>query len=189
MKRLWLVALLVLPAFLLVSEASATPTVPSQLLTRSQLSSGWSRYDIAAADTATCPESSFRAPVSSSAARVVFVERSSETLLLEKLQSVSDPVVAYAAAVANVTDCRRTDAQIDGLPAYQRINPVNLGSYLVPVRAFSIMATVGFVSVAGCVAYALKGHVVVAFGELTMGSVNARQFKRLLTRALARISA
>jgi hypothetical protein len=149
---------------------------------------GWSKYYIAAAETASCPESTFAKPKTRSAIREVFVNRSSETLLLEKLATSKSPHTTYNSTLKKMTRCPKTATTVDGEVTFQRTRAVNLGHFAVPVRGFTISFVLGGAHVTGVVAYATKGPTVLAFAEISLTELNAHAFKKLLTEALSRIS-
>jgi hypothetical protein len=169
------------------ATASAAPSLHHQLLSAKSVP-GWSKYYIAPAETASCPESTFAKPKTPSAIREVFVNRSSETLLLERLATSKDPVATYDVVLAKMTKCPRTGSTIDGQVTFQRKRAVNLGHFAVPVRGFTVSFVLGGADVSGVVAYAMKGPTVLAFAEITLTQINTREFKKLLTEALSKIS-
>jgi hypothetical protein len=146
----------------------------------------WSKYYIAAAQTAGCPESTFDKPTSTSAVREVFVQRSSGTLLLERLGSSAHPATAYDALLAHMTKCPKATSTLHGRVTAQSTHPINLGKFAEPVRAYTISAEVGNTNVSGVVAYAKKGHVVFALAELSLERLNLPSFRALLREALAK---
>jgi hypothetical protein len=169
-----------------VGAAAATPLRHQLLIPRDV--PGWSKYYIAAADTRSCPESTFAKPTTASAVREVFANRSSETLLLEKLETSTTPTLTYNAVLDHMTKCTKIAATFDGQVTFQRKESVNLGRFAVPVKAYTIAFVLGGANVTGVIAYAKKGHVVVALAEITETELSARQFKSTLREALARIS-
>jgi hypothetical protein len=169
------------------ATASAAPTLHHQLLSATQVP-GWSTYYIAPAETVSCPESTFAKPKIRSALREVFVDRSSETLLLERLATSKDPKTTYGLVLAKMTKCPRTGSTVDGQVTFPRIRAVNLGHYAVPVRGFTISFVLGGANVSGVVAYAVKGPTVMAFAEITLTTINTRSFKRFLAEAISRIA-
>jgi len=169
-----------------VVSASAT-TLSGQLLSQRQLPA-WSKYYVAAAELARCPESSFQVVKSPSETRVFFAQKKTETLFAEKLVTSSNPKRTYAVAVAKSAKCPAATT-INGNATFQRIKPLKLGTFSVSVRAFSLYAVVGGAAVTGCVAYARKGDVVLEIGELPMGSIDVRAFKSDVALALAKIKA
>jgi hypothetical protein len=169
-----------------VSASAATP-LRGQLLTSRNVP-GWAKYYIAAADTRSCPESTFAKPTTGSAIREVFANRSSETLLLEKLETSPTPTLTYNTVVDHMTKCTKIAATFDGQVTFQRKQSVNLGRFVVPVKAYTIAFVLGGANVTGVIAYAKKGRVVLALAEITKTELSARQFKSALREALARIS-
>jgi hypothetical protein len=147
----------------------------------------WSRYYIGAAQTKSCPESTFAKPTSRSAIREVFVQKSSETLLLERLSTSVDPAKAFEVLLAHLTKCPKTASTIDGHATFQHIQRAQLGKYSVPVKGYTLSAVVGNATVSGVIAYARKGHVVFALAELSLSPLNGHAFSALLSKALARI--
>lgn len=188
MKRLFLSAPLAVALLLSGVVGASASTLSRQLLSPEQLSSSWSRYSVEEALLTGCPESSFAATNPRSTARIFMVQASSMTVLAEKLDSSSEPAQAFARAVATTTRCR-TATSIDGTATFPRIRTLSLGNFGVPIRAFSLHAVVGGTAVTGCVAYGLKGDVVLTIGELSMGSINERSFKSDVAHALAKIPA
>jgi hypothetical protein len=191
MKRTFLVA-----TFLAVSLSSTTVLTSSnafaatpmrhELLSSRQLPH-WSKYYVGVAQTASCPESTFRKPASQATVREVYVQRSSETLLFERLGSSSDPAKAFTALLDNMTKCPKSESKLDGHTTFQQIHQVQLGKFAVPVRSYSISAAVGSANVSGVVAYARKGRYVFALAELSLNPLNARSFRALLTKAITKI--
>ncbi|HTT59065.1 MAG TPA: hypothetical protein VMF33_03370 [Acidimicrobiales bacterium] len=177
----------VLVVMLSCAGASAATPLRHQLLTSRDVR-GWTTYDVAAADTRSCPESTFSQPTNKSAVREVFADRSSETLLLEKLVTSPTPTLTYDAVLDHVTKCTKVAATFDGQVTFQRRQSVNLGHFAVPVRAYTVAFVLGGATVTGVIAYAKKGPVVLALAEITMTELSARQFKSTLREALARIS-
>ena len=167
--------------------ASASSSLHHQLLTPKEVP-GWAKYYIAKAQTQSCPESTFDKPSNASAIREVFANRSSETLLLEKLVISSDPSLAYTKLLDHMTKCTKTAATFDGQVTFQRKQPVNLGRYSAPVKGYTIAFVLGGANVTGVIAYAKKGRVVLALAEITLTELSARQFKATLRVALSRIS-
>jgi hypothetical protein len=147
----------------------------------------WTKYYIGAAQTASCPESTFAKSKSHSAIREVFVQKSSQTLLLERIDTSSDPTKAFTALLAHMTKCPKTASTLDGHVTFQHFHPVNLGKFAVPVKGYTLSAVVGNASVSGVIAYARKGHDVFALAEISLDPLNARSFDALLTKAIARI--
>jgi len=168
-------------------SASAAPSLRHELLPAKAVR-GWSKYYIAAAETASCPESTFAKPKTHSAIREVFVNRSSETLLLEKLATSKSPQTTYDAVLEKMTRCPKTATTVDGQVTFQKTRPVNLEHFVVPVRGFLISFVLGGAHVTGVVAYAMKGPVVLAFAEISLTELNTHTFKKFLTEALSRIS-
>jgi hypothetical protein len=168
-------------------SASAAPSLQHELLPAKEVP-GWSKYYIAAAETASCPESTFAKPTTRSAIREVFVNRSSETLLLEKLATSKSPKATYNAVLAKMTKCHKTATTVDGQVTFQKIRVVNLGHFDIPVRGFTVSFVLGGAHVTGAVAYATKGPIVLAFAEISLTTLNAHAFKKLLAKALSRIS-
>lgn len=158
-----------------------------QLLSQKQLPT-WTLYDVAASRLSRCPASSFQVTASSNEARVFLDQKRTESLLVEKLVTSSDPAVAFATAVAKTAKCPAATT-INGIATVQRIKPLNLGRFSVTVRAFSLFAVVGVATVTGYVAFARKGNVVLEMGELSLGSVNQRAFKSDVALALANVRA
>ena len=182
MKR----ALFAVVALALIPVGASAATPPSKdVLARSQLGAQWSRYRISATDTARCPEAAFRS--ASNSVRAVFAQRTSETLLVEKLTFAKSPSSALASALASATSCHATATVIDGYTTFPTIKPVKLGHFAVAVRAFSLSAAVGGAEVTGAMAFALKGRVVIALGEISTGPLNAGQFRADLAKALSKI--
>jgi len=183
-KRLLLAPLAV--ALLLSGAVGASAlTLSKQLLSPKQLPS-WSRYYVGAAQLTGCPESSFQPTKSPHVVREFLVQMSSMTLLAEKLVVSSDPAENFESTTATVAKCRAA-ATIDGSVTFQRIKALNLGTFAVPVRAFSLYAVVGGAALTGCVVYASKGDVLLEIGELSMGSINPRAFRADVNLALERI--
>lgn len=177
----------VLVVMLSCVEASAASSLHHQLLTPQEVP-GWAKYYIAPAETRSCPESTFAKPTNASAIREVFANRSSETLLLEKIQTSATPTLTYNAVLDHMTKCTKIAATFDGQVTFQRKQSVNLGRYSVPVKGYTIAFVLGGANVTGVIAYAKKGRVVLALAEITKTELNARQFKSTLREALARIS-
>ncbi len=171
--------------------ASASSSLHHQLLTPKEVP-GWAKYYIAKAQTQSCPESTFDKPSNASAIREVFANRSSETLLLEKLVMSSDPCLLCLHQVTVIAMTKRhwqdLAATFDGQVTFQRKQPVNLGRYSVPVKGYTIAFVLGGANVTGVIAYAKKGRVVLALAEITLTELSARQFKATLRVALSRIS-
>ncbi len=187
MRRLFLTAPLAIALLLSGTMSAGATTLSRQLLSQKQLPS-WSTYAVSGTRLARCPESSFRVGASGAEARVFLVQEKSETLFAEKLISSSDPAKTYATALAKTAKCPAA-TEINGNATFQRIRPLDLGSFSVAVRAFSLYAVVGGAVLTGCVAYARKGSVVLEIGELTMGSISERAFKTEVALALANIRA
>jgi hypothetical protein len=186
MKRLAAVTALLVVLLSSVS-ASAAPSLRHELLLPKELP-GWSRYYVAPAETAGCPESTFAKSTTPSALREVFVNRSSQTLLLEKITTSKNPKDTYDVVLAKMTKCPKSASTVDGQVTFQRTRPVNLGHYAVAVRGFMVSFVLGGAKVTGAVAYAIKGPIVLAFAEITLTTLNAASFKKLLAQALSRIS-
>jgi hypothetical protein len=167
--------------------ASASPSLRHQLLSPKQVP-GWSKYYIAPAETASCPESTFAKPTTSSAIREVFANRSSETLLLERIATSKNPKATYNLVLAKMTKCPKTGSTVDGQVTFPRTRSVNLGHYVVPVRGFTVSFVLGGSHVTGAVAYAIKGPIVLAFAEISLTTLNTRTFKKQLAEALAKIA-
>jgi hypothetical protein len=185
-KRIAAVTALVVVILSSVS-AGAAPSLSHQLLSAHQVA-GWSKYDIAANETASCPESTFAKPTTRFAVREVFANRSSETLLLERIATSSNPQTTYNALLAKMTKCPTTGSTVDGQVTFPQRRSVNLGRYSVPVKGFTISFVVGGSHVTGAVAYAKKGSTVLAFAELSLTALNTRTFKKLLAEAISKIA-
>jgi hypothetical protein len=168
-------------------NASASTRPASELLTRSDLSAQWSRYYIESRDTQSCPESNFTEPTGPSSARVVYVDRSSGTLLLEKVRADVDPAKFYDTLITRTLKCPKTAAELDGQVTFQKVRSVDITGVSTPHRAFLLHAVVGSATVTGCVVYAIKGNVVVAFAEISLMTLNQQQFKSTLVKALAKV--
>jgi hypothetical protein len=186
MKR-FAVGLVLLAVLVPSVSASAAPALRHQLLSAKAVP-GWSKYYIAPAETASCPESTFAKPKTRSAIREVFVNRSSETLLLERLATSKDPAITYGAVLAKMTKCPRTGTTVDGQVTFQRIRAVNLGHYAVPVRGFTVSFVLGGANVMGVVAYAEKRATVLAFAEITLTTINERAFRKYLAAAISKMA-
>ncbi len=187
MRRLFLTVPLVMVLLLSGTMSAGATTLSKQLLSQKQLPT-WSRYGVSASRLARCPESSFQLGAPGTEAREFLVQKRTETLIAEKLITSSDPANTYAIAVAKTAKCPAATT-INGNATFQRIKPLNLGSFSVAVRAFSLYAVVGGAVLTGCVAYARKGTVVLEIGELSMGSISVRAFKTDVALALANIRA
>lgn len=186
MKRLLIVVVLVVtlaPAAI----ASASTHLSSQLLSGKNLSKQWSRYYIENKDTATCPESNFGRPTSTSSTRDFFANDSSGTLILEKLSTSASPAKLYDTLVERTLKCP-TSVSTSKYVTYQRVRSIQLPGISNPHHAFYLSAQAGGASVTGSVVYAVKGKVVVAFAELSIVPFNARQFKSTLEKALAKVT-
>jgi hypothetical protein len=167
--------------------ASAAPSLAHQLLSPKAVP-GWSSYYIAAAETASCPESTFAKPTTPSAIREVLANRSSETLLLERIATSKNPKTTYNSVLAKLTKCPKTGSTIDGQVTFPRTRSVNLGHYAVPVRGFTLSFVLGGAHVTGAVAYAMKGPIVLTFAEISLTTLNTHTFKKLLAEALSKIA-
>jgi hypothetical protein len=167
--------------------ASAGTRSASELLSRGDLSAKWSRYYIENRDTESCPESNFTKPTGLSSARVIYVDRSSGTLLLEKLQDSAKPAKFYDTLITRTLKCPKTAAELDGQVTFQQVRSVDITGVGTPHRAFLLHAVVGSATVTGCVVYAFKGNVVVAFAELSLMGFGQQQFKSTFIKALARV--
>ncbi len=185
MKKLCVVTSLVMVLVVSGAISASASTLTSKLLSQKQLPS-WSTYSVDARDVARCPESSFQASASPSQARVFFAQKSTDTLIAEKLVTSIHPTEVYAAAIAKVADCPAATT-IDGSATFQRIKALNLGRFATPVRAFSLYAVVGGAEVTGCVAYAREASVVIEIGEISKTSISLKVFKADLTMALDRV--
>jgi hypothetical protein len=168
-------------------SASAAPSLRHQLLSAKEVP-GWSTYYIAAAETRSCPESTFAKPTTSSAVREVFANRPSETLLLEKLATSKSPKTTYNTVLAKMTKCPKTGSTVDGQVTFPRTRAVNLGHFAVPVRAFTVSFVLGGAHVTAAVAYAMKGRVVLAFAEISLTTLNTHTFKKFLGEAISRMA-
>jgi hypothetical protein len=186
MKR-FAVGVTLLVVLLSSVAASAAPALRHQLLPAKEVP-GWSKYYIAAAETKSCPESTFAKPTTRSAVREVFVSRSSETILLERIATSRSPQATYESVLAKMTKCPKTGSTVDGQVTFQRTRAVNLGHYAVPVRAFTVTFVLGGAHVTGVVAYATKGPIVLAVAEMSLTTLNAHAFKKLLAEAIAKIA-
>jgi hypothetical protein len=186
MKRLLIVVALVM-TLAPCASASATSRLSSELLVAKNLPAQWSRYYIENKDTASCPESNFRKPTSHSSVRVIYVDRSSGTLMLEKLRISANPAEFYSTLITRTLKCPKTGTDFDGYVTFQQIHSIDLGGIPVPHRAFTLSAVVGGANITGCVVYALKGNAVVAFAELSILSLSERQFKTTLVEALKKV--
>jgi hypothetical protein len=187
MKRLLIVTALLFALTPCVS-ASASTSVKSELLTSKSVSAGWSKYYIESQDTVSCPESNFRTPSGRTSVRAIFANRSSETLLLEQLTASGSPAKLYSTLVTQTLKCPKTGAKLDGQVTFQQIHSYNLTGIALPHRAFTLHAVVGGADVTGCVVYALKGKIVVAFAELSLLSLSEQQFKATFVKALKKIT-
>jgi hypothetical protein len=187
MKRLLIVTALLFALAPSVS-ASASTSVKSELLTSKSLTAAWSKYYIENQDTVSCPESNFRTPTSRTSVRTIFADRSSETLLLEKLTASASPAKVYDTLVTQTLKCPKTGAKLDGQVTFQQIHSYDLTGISFPHRAFTLHAVVGGADVTGCVVYAFKGKVVVAFAELSLLSLSEPQFKATFVKALKKIT-
>ncbi len=167
--------------------AGAAPSLGHQLLSSHEVP-GWSRYYIAANETASCPESTFAKPTTRFAAREVFANRSTETLLLERIATSSNAQITYNALLAKMTKCPNTGSTVDGQVTFPQRRSVNFGRYSVPVKGFTIAFVLGGSHVTGAVAYAKKGSIVLAFAELSLTTLNTRTFKKLLADAISKIA-
>ncbi len=167
-------------------DASAS-TLSKELLSPQQLPS-WSHFSVSAAELTGCPGSSFQSTTSSDAVRVFLVERHSQTLFAERLVTSSDPAATFASAVATVATCHGATRINDNATA-ERIKALPLGSFPVPVRAFSLYAVVAGMNVTGYLAYASKRGVLLEVGEISIGSISARAFRADVNLALAQIRA
>jgi hypothetical protein len=168
-------------------SASASTRPSSELLTRGDLSAKWTRYYIENRDTESCPESNFTKPTAPASARVIYVDRSSGTLLLEELRDSANPVKFYDTLITRTLKCPKTASQLDGQVTFQQIRSVDITGVSTPHRAFLLHAVVGSATVTGCVVYALKGNVVVAFAELSLMTLNQQQIKSTFVKALAKV--
>jgi hypothetical protein len=186
-KRLLIVVALLVTLAPAVSASGAT-RLSSQLLTGKQLSRGWSRYYIENQDTATCPESNFGRPTAKTSTRTMFANTNSGTLLLEKLSTSSSPAALYNTLVQRTLKCSKSSGALKGYLTDQRVRSIAMSGIVSPHHAFSLAAEAGGINVTGSVVYAVKGNVVVAFGELSVLPFNARQFKTTLEKALAKIT-
>jgi hypothetical protein len=187
MKRL-LIVIALLAVLSPSTSASGATGLKSELLTSKDLTPQWSRYYIENQDTVSCPESNFRKPSSHTSARIIFVNRTSGTLLLEKLRATANPAQLYDTVVSRTLKCPKTGTKLDGYVTFQQIHSVDLSGISVPHRAFTLSAVVGGANVSGCVVYALQGNIVVAFAELSLLSLSKRQFETTLHKALARVA-
>jgi hypothetical protein len=185
-KRIVAVTALVV-VLLSSASAGAAPSLRRQLLSAHQVP-GWSKYYIAPAETASCPESIFAKPTTNSAVREVFANRSSETLLLERIATSSNPENAYNSVLAKMTKCPKTASTVDGQVTFQQKRSVNLGHYSVSVRGFTVSFVLGGAHVTGAVAYAKKGSIVLAFAEISLTTLDTRTFKKLLAEAISKIA-
>jgi hypothetical protein len=184
MKR-FAAALALLVVLLSSGSASAAPSLHRQLLPPKDVP-GWSTYDIAPAETASCPESTFAKPTTRSAIREVFVNRSSETLFLERIATSTTPKSTYNVVLEKIMKCPKAGSTVDGQVTFPRIRSINLGHFAVPVRGFTISFVLGGANVSGVVAYAVKGPIVLAVSEITLTTLNAQAFKRLLAEAISK---
>ncbi len=187
MKRVLIVAVLLATLAPALSASGASP-LSSQLVTGKQLSRQWSRYYIQSKDTATCPESNFGAPAGKLSTRTVFANTNSGTLLLEKLTDSSSPTALYNTLVERTLKCSKSSSALSGYITYQRVRPIAMSGIVTQHRVFSLAAEAGGNSVTGCVVYAVKGKVVVAFAELSVLPFNVRQFKTTFEKALAKVT-
>jgi hypothetical protein len=186
MKR-FAAAVALLAVLLSSASASAAPSLQHQLLSAKEVP-GWSKYVVAAAETVSCPESTFATPTTPSAIREVFANRSLETLLLERIATSKNPKTTYNSVLAKMTKCPKTGSTVDGQVTFQRTRSVNLGHFAVPVRGFTVSFVLGGAHVTGAVAYAIKGPIVLAFAEMSLTTLNTHTFKKLLTEALSKIA-
>jgi hypothetical protein len=189
MKRLLSVIALFAALAPSVSAAAAPRPLTSELLSSKNLNSQWSRYYIERQDTSSCPEYNFSKPSSPASARTMFVNESTGTLLLEKLGESSNPVQLYNTLVTRTLKCPKTGSKLDGQVTFQQIHPMVLTGVAEPHRAFTLHAVVGGATVTGCVVYARKGSIVVAFAELSVFSLSQRQFKAAFATALKKTAA
>jgi hypothetical protein len=168
------------------TTAFAATSLNQDLLSAKQLPH-WSTYYLGAAETTGCPESTFQKPTSHSTVREVFVQPSSSTLLLERLTVSPDPAATFDALLSAMSRCTTSAARLDGHVTFPRVRPVHLGTFAVPVKGYTLTAVVDSATVSGVVAYARKGHYVVALAELSLDPLRGRSFDSLLTKALLRI--
>jgi hypothetical protein len=182
MKRFAAVTALFVALLTSVSASAAAPSLRHELLSSKEVP-GWSKYYIAASDT-----TSFAKPTTRSAVREVFANRSSGTLLLERLATSKVPQTAYNEILAKMTKCPKTASTVDGQVTFQRTRSVNLGHYAVPVRGFTVSFVLGGAHVTGVVAYATKGSDVLAFSEISLTTINTHAFKKLLAEAITRMA-
>jgi len=187
MKRLLIVIALVVTLAPAVS-ASGSSRLSSQLISGKNLSRQWSKYYIQKRDTATCPESNFGRSTSKSVVRTIFADTNTGTLLLERLTTATSPATIYGTLVARTLKCPKSGGSLHGYVTYQRVRSIVMSGIANPHHAFSLAAEAGGNSVTGCVVYAVKGNVVVAFAELSILPFNARQFKTTLEKALAKVT-
>jgi hypothetical protein len=187
MKRFAAVTALFVALLTSVSASAAAPSLRHELLSSKEVP-GWSKYYIAASDTTSCPESTFAKPTTRSAVREVFANRSSGTLLLERLATSKVPQTAYNEILAKMTKCPKTASTVDGQVTFQRTRSVNLGHYAVPVRGFTVSFVLGGAHVTGVVAYATKGSDVLAFSEISLTTINTHAYKKLLAEAITRMA-
>jgi hypothetical protein len=180
-------AIALLVVFFSSASAGAAPSLPQQLLLPHQVP-GWSKYYIAPAETVSCPESTFAKPTTRSAVREVFANRSSETLLFERIATSSNPQNTYNSVLAKMTKCPKTASTVDGQVTFQQRRSVNLGHYSVPVRGFTVSFVLSGSHVTGAVAYAKKGSIVLAFAEISLTTLNTHTFRKLLAEAISKIA-
>ncbi len=185
-KRLLIVVALVVSLAPAVGASAATH-LSSQLLSGKNLSKQWSRYYIENQDMSSCPESIFRRPSNKSSTVAFFANRSSGTLILEDLSTATSPTKTYDALVSTTLRCSKSDHTSNKYVTFQQVRAIQVSGISDPHRAFSLSAEAGGISVSGRVVYAVKGHVAVAFAELSILPFNAGQFKSTLEKALAKI--
>jgi hypothetical protein len=185
MKRVGaLVATMAMLASIGASASAATPL--GHDLLSPKVMPGLSPYYLAAAQTRSCPESTFRQPTSAASVREVLANRSSESLLLEKITTAKNTKSAYDVALANLTTCTNRSTA-DGRVTSARAHAVNLGRFSVPVRAFSVSFVLQGEHATGVIAYARKGSAVLTLADVSLTTRTLSVVKVLLAKALAKI--
>lgn len=191
--KIWAVMTIAVVGLSLVGTSAAAtaspPKLSSELLSVSQMPSGWSIDVQTGGGSPGCLAHLFepKGTKQMSHATVNFVYNGNLPLVSEKLGTYSNARSAYKKIVATLAGCKRVTGVSGSQKVAGTVGKMKIPTYGDASAAFAVKLDIQGTAIGNDIVIVRKGSVVMGVEEANPPPVNVSQLQRLVVKALAKI--
>lgn len=171
------------------TTTAAVVDLTGELLSASDLPTGWAETPVPADQAKTCNTQPFDPAKPTGKARRYFRKNGYVPELEEELATFADAHAAFATVKARLDACRSFDATSRGQTVHESEGPMSFPQVGEESAAWTATFTLQGVGIVGDIVVARRGNQLVGIAMVDIGSVDTDQLQQFVTAALQRMPA